>query len=95
VITGKGVLVGHNVSHSNRKTKRRFMPNLQAISFWSDSLGLPVRLRLSTAGIRTIEHNGGIDAFLLETPEAKLSAEALRLKRRVERAKAHREAKSA
>jgi large subunit ribosomal protein L28 len=95
VITGKGVLVGHNVSHSNRKTKRRFMPNLQAISFWSDTLGLPVRLRLSTAGIRTIEHNGGIDAFLLDTSDAKLSGEARRLKRRVERAKANREAKAA
>ncbi len=94
VITGKGVLVGHNVSHSNRKTKRRFVPNLQSTSFWSDSLNLPLRLRLSTSGIRTVEHNGGIDAFLLDTPDAKLSAGALRLKRRVARAKANREAPS-
>ncbi len=92
VITGKGVLVGHNVSHSNRKTKRRFVPNLQNTSFWSDSLNSPVRLRLSTSGIRTVEHNGGLDAFLLDTPDAKLSAGAIRLKRRIARAKANREA---
>jgi large subunit ribosomal protein L28 len=90
VITGKDVLVGHNVSHSNRKTKRRFLPNLQVASLWSDSLDMPVRLRLSTAGLRTVEHNGGIDAFLIDTPDSKLSSEARRLKRRVERAKERR-----
>jgi large subunit ribosomal protein L28 len=78
VITGKDVLVGHNVSHSKRRTKRRFLPNLQVASLWSDSLNMPVKLRLSTAGLRTVEHNGGIDAFLTDTPNAKLSAEALR-----------------
>ena len=70
-VTGKGVQVGHNVSHSNIKTKRRFLPNLQKISLLSDVLG-KVRLRLSAAAIRTIEKNGGIDAFLKETPDSRL-----------------------
>lgn len=84
IITGKGVQVGHNVSHANNKTKRRFLPNLQHTSLLSDVLGTAVRIRLSTRGIRTIEHNGGIDAYLLGTPDRKLSAEARRLKRRIE-----------
>jgi len=92
IITGKDPLVGHNVSHSKRRTKRRFLPNLQVASLWSDSLNLPVKLRISIAGLRTVEHNGGIDAFLIDTPDAKLSAEAKRLKRRVERAKEKRAA---
>ena len=90
-ISGKGVQVGHNVSHSNIKSKRRFLPNLQTISVLSDALG-PVRLRLSTNAIRTIEFKGGIDAFLKETPDSKLSAEILRLKRRIEHAAAARQA---
>jgi large subunit ribosomal protein L28 len=90
-VTGKGVQVGHNVSHSNIKSKRRFLPNLQTISLLSDVLG-PVRLRLSTAGIRTIEKNGGIDAFLRGSPDRKLSPEIRRLKRRVLTAAASREA---
>ena len=81
--TGKGVQVGHNVSHANNKTKRRFLPNLQVTSLLSDALGGAVRLRLSTAAIRTIEHNGGIDAYLLSTPTSRLSVEAQRLKKRV------------
>ena len=64
-ITGKGVLSGNNVSHANNKTRRRFLPNLQVTSLLSEALGQSVRLRLSTRAIRTIEHNGGIDAFLL------------------------------
>jgi large subunit ribosomal protein L28 len=79
-ITGKGVQVGHNVSHSNIKTKRRFLPNLQRISVLSDTLG-SVRLRITAAALRTIEHKGGVDSFL-----RKLSPEIRRLKRRVERA---------
>jgi large subunit ribosomal protein L28 len=82
VVTGKGVQVGHNVSHSNVKTKRRFLPNLQQTSVLSDVLG-PVRLRVTAAAIRTIEHKGGIDAFLRNTPDRKLSPEIRRLKRRV------------
>jgi large subunit ribosomal protein L28 len=85
VVTGKGVQVGHNVSHSNIKTKRRFLPNLQQTSVLSDVLG-SIRLRVTAAGIRTIENKGGIDAFLRNTPDRKLSPEIRRLKRRVERA---------
>ena len=85
VVTGKGVQVGHHVSHSNIKTKRRFLPNLQRTSVLSDVLG-SVRLRVTAAAIRTIEHKGGIDAFLRNTPDRKLSPEVRRLKRRVERA---------
>jgi large subunit ribosomal protein L28 len=88
-ITGKGVLVGNNVSHANNKTKRRFLPNLQRISVLSDVLG-PVRLRITAAAIRTIEHNGGIDALLRNTPDRELSPEIRRLKRRVEAATARR-----
>jgi large subunit ribosomal protein L28 len=95
IITGKGVQVGHNVSHANNKTKRRFLPNLQRTSLLSDALGGPVRLRLSTNGIRTVEHNGGIDAYLLATPDRKLSAEARRLKRRIEAAAARKSASPA
>ena len=86
-ITGKGVLTGNNVSHANNKTRRRFLPNLQETSFWSDVLGAQVKMRLSTNGIRTIEHNGGLDSFLLGTPDRRLPAEAVTLKRRIERAK--------
>jgi len=84
-ITGKGALVGNNVSHANNKTKRRFLPNLQVTSMLSDALGQPVRLRLSTRAIRTIEKNGGLDAYLLGMPDAKLPEDAVRLKRRIAR----------
>ncbi|MGH7062253.1 MAG: 50S ribosomal protein L28 [Stellaceae bacterium] len=90
-VTGKGVQVGHNVSHANNKTKRRFLPNLQQISVLSDTLG-SVRLRISAAAIRTIEHKGGIDSFLRATPDRKLSPEIRRLKRRVEQAAARKSA---
>ncbi|MGG5811933.1 50S ribosomal protein L28 [Falsiroseomonas sp. CW058] len=85
-ITGKGVLTGNNVSHANNKTRRRYLPNLQDASFYSEILNAPVRMRLSVNGIRTVEHNGGLDAFLLGTPDRRLPAEALVLKRRLERA---------
>ena len=91
-ISGKGVQVGHNVSHANNKTKRRFLPNLQTASLLSDALGGAVRLRLSTHALRTIEQKGGIDAFLTGTPARKLPAEARRLKRRVEIAAARKAA---
>jgi large subunit ribosomal protein L28 len=89
MVTGKGVQVGHNVSHSNVKTKRRFLPNLQQTSVLSDVVG-PIRLRISAAAIRTIEHKGGIDAFLRDTPSRKMSPEVRRLKRRVARAAARK-----
>ena len=79
-VTGKSVQVGHHVSHSNVKTKRRFLPNLQSQSLLSDTLG-PVRLRLSAAAIRTIEKNGGLDAYLRGMPDRSLSPEIRRLKK--------------
>ena len=91
-ITGKGVLTGNNVSHANNKTRRRFLPNLQASSLLSDALGVAVTLRLSTRAIRTVERNGGIDAFLLATPNRRLPDEALALKRRILRARERQQA---
>lgn len=94
-ITGKGVLAGNNVSHANNKTRRRFLPNLQETSFFSDVLGTSVQIRLTTNGIRTIEHNGGLDAFLLGTPDRSLPDEARTLKRRIAPAQAKKAAAAA
>lgn len=94
-ITGKGVLSGNNVSHANNKTRRRFLPNLQETSLLSDTLGTPVRLRMSTRGIRTVEKNGGIDAFLLGTPNSRLQEEALVVKRQIMKAAAKKAGKAA
>ena len=85
MITGTGPMSGNNVSHAHNKTKRRFLPNLQSTSLLSDALGEMVRLRVTAKAIRTIESKGGLDAFLLGTPNRKLPAEALRLKRRIQR----------
>ena len=87
-ITGKGVLSGNNVSHANNKTRRRFLPNLQEASLLSDTLGASVKMRLSTRGIRTVEKNGGIDAFLLSTPNSRLPEPALVVKRQIMKAAA-------
>ncbi|WP_421991100.1 50S ribosomal protein L28 [Roseococcus sp.] len=94
-ITGKGVQSGNNVSHANNRTRRRFLPNLQETSFFSDILATSIQIRLTTNGIRTIEHNGGLDAFLLTTPSRNLPPEALILKRRVTRAQAKKAAAAA
>jgi large subunit ribosomal protein L28 len=91
-ITGKSVLAGNNVSHANNKTRRRFLPNLQTTAVLSDILGVAVTMRLSTRAIRTVEANGGIDAFLLGTPDRRLPAEALALKRRILKARSRRQA---
>ena len=82
-LTGKGRLVGHNVSHANNKTKRTFLPNLQNVTLISDSLGRQVKLRVSTAGLRSVEHVGGLDNWLAKTSDEKLSLKARRLKREV------------
>lgn len=92
-LTGKTVQAGNNVSHANNKTRRRFLPNLQETSLLSDVLGT-VRLTLSTRAIRTVEHNGGLDSFLLSRNDSKLTTEGLALKRRLERATAKRDAKT-
>ena len=94
-ITGKGVLTGNNVSHANNKTRRRFLPNLQDASLLSEALGQHVRLRLSTRALRTIEHNGGLDAFLMTTPTRTLTEEAQALKRRIVRSRGKQDSASA
>jgi large subunit ribosomal protein L28 len=83
IITGKGVQTGNNVSHANNRTRRRYMPNLQNVSLQSELLGESVRMRITTSAIRTIEKNGGLDAWLMGTSNAKLSPEALKIKRRI------------
>ncbi|ALK07854.1 50S ribosomal protein L28 [Blastochloris viridis] len=85
-LTGKAVLVGHKVSHSNRKTKRRFLPNLCNVTFRSDVLGREVRLRVSANAIKTVDHRGGFDAFLVKARAEELSPRALEMKRAVEKA---------
>ena len=87
-ITGKGVMSGNNVSHAHNKTRRRFLPNLQKTSMLSDVLGQMVRLKLCTGAIRTVEHNGGLDAFLAKAKVSDLSQEARRLKKRIEKVQA-------
>jgi len=91
-MTGKGVQSGNNVSHANNKTRRRFLPNLQQQSLLSDVLGTSIRVRLTTGALRTIEHNGGLDSFLLTTPDRNLPEEAKVLKRRIVRAAAKKAA---
>jgi len=85
-LTGVKVSSGNNVSHSNRRTRRTFSPNLQNVTLLSDALGERVRLRVTVAALRTVQKRGGIDAYLLGTDDAKLPPEALVVKRRVRRA---------
>ena len=84
-LTGKGVQSGNNVSHAHNKTRRRFLPNLQRTSVLSDALQEEVRVRLSTHALRTIEHKGGLDAFLLAAKNTNLTPELRRIKRRIVR----------
>jgi large subunit ribosomal protein L28 len=82
-LTGKGVQVGNNVSHANNKSRRRFLPNLRPVSLISDALNETVRLRISANALRTVEHRGGLDAFLLKASDNELSEGAQQLKRRL------------
>jgi large subunit ribosomal protein L28 len=82
-LTGKSAQVGHKVSHSNRKSKRRFLPNLLNVTMISDALGRSVRLRVSAHALRTVDHRGGLDAFLIKAKDAELSERALDLKRQI------------
>lgn len=86
-VTGKGVQTGNNVSHAHNKTRRRYLPNLQVTSVFSEALGRMVRLRLSTNALRTIEHKGGFDAFLSGAKATALPSDLRRLKKQVEKAK--------
>lgn len=80
-LTGKGPLVGHTVSHSNIKTKRRFLPNLVNVTLMSDALGRSVKMRISTNALKSVDHRGGLDAFLLKAKDDELSSKALEIKR--------------
>ena len=85
-LTGKGVQSGNSVSHAHNKTRRRFLPNVQKATVHSDVLG-PVSLKISASALRTIVAKGGLDAFLAETPAAKLAPEGRKLKRRLKKAR--------
>lgn len=80
-LTGKGRQIGHNVSHANNKTKRVFLPNLQNVTLMSEGLDRSFKFRVSTHGLRSVEHNGGLDNWLLKTADTKLSSRALKVKR--------------
>ena len=86
-LTGKGPQVGHKVSHSNIKTKRRFLPNLLNVTLISDALGRSVRLRISANAMKTVDHRGGLDAFLAKAKDVELSPKALDLKRQIAKKK--------
>jgi large subunit ribosomal protein L28 len=87
-LTGKGALTGHTVSHSNRRTKRRFLPNLCNVTLQSEALGRSVRLRVSAIALKSVDHRGGLDAFLLKARDETLSPKARELKRQVRKATA-------
>ena len=84
-LTGKKPQFGHNVSHSNRKTNRRFLPNIQKVSLTSEALGRDVSMKVSTRALRTVLKKGGLDQFLLQTADQKLPEDARKLKRRVKK----------
>lgn len=91
-VTGKKPHFGNNVSHANNKTRRRWQPNLQVCSFPSEVLGKAVKLRLTANGIRTVEHNGGIDAYILKTPPSRLTEDSRKLRKTMEKAQAKKTA---
>ena len=82
-LTGVGPMVGHNVSHSNIKTKRRFLPSLRETALQSEALGQSFRLRVTNAALRTLDFKGGLDVFLLKAADDDLSPRALRIKRQI------------
>jgi large subunit ribosomal protein L28 len=87
-LTGKGPMSGNNVSHANNKTKRRFLPNLTEVTLGSDILDRRFKLRISNAALRTVDHRGGLDAFMMKAKDAELSDKALKIKREIGKAMA-------
>ncbi len=85
-LTGKGPMSGNNVSHANNKTRRRFLPNLNEVTLLSDALGQSFRLRISAAALRSVDHRGGLDAFLARAKDDELSPKALKIKRTIAKA---------
>ncbi len=87
-LSGKGVLTGNRVSHSNIKTRRRYLPNLQDVTLMSETLGRSFKFRIAAASLRTVDHRGGLDAFLAKARDGDLSPNALKVKKDIEAAKA-------
>ena len=87
-LTGKGPMTGNNVSHANNKTRRRFLPNLNDVTLQSEALGRGIKLRISAAALRTVDHRGGLDKFLAKAKDTELSANALKVKKEIAKAQA-------
>ncbi len=87
-LTGKGPMSGNNVSHANNRTRRRFLPNLNDVTLMSDTLGRSVKLKISTSALRTVDHRGGLDAFLAKASDTDLSPNALKIKKEIAKAQA-------
>ena len=85
-LTGKGVMTGNNVSHANNRTRRRFLPNLNDVTLMSETLGHGFKLRISAAALRTVDHRGGLDAFLAKAKDDELSDKALKIKKNIAKA---------
>lgn len=87
-LTGKGPMSGNNVSHAKNRTRRRFLPNLNELTLHSDTLGRAFKLRISSAALRTVDHRGGLDAFLAKAKDTELSTTALKIKKDIAKAQA-------
>lgn len=87
-LSGKGPMSGNKVSHANNKSRRRFLPNLNDVTLISDILGQSFKLRISAAALRTVDHRGGLDAFLAKSKDEELSVDALKIKREIAKAQA-------
>ena len=87
-LTGKGPMTGNNVSHANNKTKRRFLPNLNEVTLGSETLDRSFKLRISAAALRSVDHRGGLDAFLAKAKDEELSVKALKIKKEIAKAQA-------
>jgi len=85
-LTGKGPMTGNNVSHANNKSRRRFLPNLNDVTLMSDALGQSFKLRISAAGLRSVDHRGGLDAYLAKAKDTELSVTALKIKKAIAKA---------
>lgn len=87
-LTGKGPMVGNNVSHANNKTRRRFLPNLNDVTLQSETLGRGIKLRISASALRSVDHRGGLDAYLAKAKDSELSATAQKVKKEIAKAQA-------
>ena len=87
-LSGKGPMTGNNISHANNKSRRRFLPNLNDVTLISDVLGQSFKLRISAAALRTVDHRGGLDAFMAKAKDSELSTTALKIKKEIAKAQA-------